>query len=376
MRNYAYDPSSVYNQQIQSEAENWLTEDRITPPQYEAVKTAFPVAFKAANMFTRVGLFVFTLICCFSILGLVGVLFFDNARGFEIGALLIVFGMGVGIFNEKLIQQKKWYRFGSDNALLYVAVFCLSIGFVFLTNTQSGTSMSLFFLIFCGLATWRYGDPVTAFGAFYALMGCFHQLAYEGQTSALVMGICMAIPAVATYFWVKKAQFKVDLFYWNDSFRLLEVVSLVTLYLVLNYFFMDGFKHYDTPNSPFFAVTTAVVPLIYLFFGIKNKDRLLLIVGGIAVATSIATYRYYHTIMPIEWACTLAGLGLLALASGLMRYLKSPRHGFVYEEKKSKTTLAESLILNHIIGQTTQAPPTDDRFAGGNFDGGGAGKDF
>jgi uncharacterized membrane protein YgcG len=119
------------------------------------------------------------------------------------------------------------------------------------------------------------------------------------------------------------------------------------------------------------------VPLIYLILGIKNKDRILWIMGGLGVAASILTYRHYHSIMPIEWALTLAGIAFLALAYFLMTYLKTPRSGFIYLPKQNKNSLIEALVINQVLQQTAAGAPDDSvKYGGGDFGGGGASGDF
>ena len=94
---------------------------------------------------------------------------------------------------------------------------------------------------------------------------------------------------------------------------------------------------------------------------------------------SLATYRYYHSILPTEWALTLGGIALLGLGLFLMRYFEKPKYGFVYQPEGGRNNPLEALLMNQILqqphntGSIQDSPP---QYGGGNFDGGGAGGDF
>ena len=134
----------------------------------------------------------------------------------------------------------------------------------------------------------------------------------------------------------------------------------------------------QTPYNWLFAVLTVVLPFVYLFMGIKNKDRILWILGSLGIVASIMTYRYYFAVMPIEWALTLAGLFALSLGVYLIKYLKTPKNGFVYIAKNNKSNFIESLVMNQLLQQSAQTgqPENDIKYGGGDFDGGGAGSEF
>ena len=161
-------------------------------------------------------------------------------------------------------------------------------------------------------------------------------------------------------------------------------MSLVVLYGSINYFVVDKIllNNYETsistPYNWLFVVLTAVFPLAYLIVGIKNKNRILWILGSLGVVASILTYRLYFSVMPIEWALTLAGIFLLGLGFYLIKYLKTPQNGFIYSVKNSKSNFIESLVMNQLLQQSAQtgSPENNIKYGGGDFDGGGAGSEY
>ena len=162
---------------------------------------------------------------------------------------------------------------------------------------------------------------------------------------------------------------------------MLEIVGLVAFYGSINYFVVDKLLDRDpetgitSPYNYIFTFLTLFVPLFYLMAGIQTKDRILWILGGLGIVASILTFRYYHAIMPIEWALTLAGLALLVLAFLLIHYLKTPRKNFAYQPERGKSSLIETLIVNQFLPQTAANKDTIP-FGGGDFGGGGASEGY
>jgi hypothetical protein len=395
----AYDENVVRNLQLQDTAKELLDDGRLTPPQYKQVKTAFPIGFKQGNLFVRMGLFLFTSLCiAFSIflfIWLTGSI--DNEqRG--MGGLFLFFGIALTALNEYFIKTRHWYRQGSDNALCYGAIICLVTGLSFVFQIHQPLPTVVISLIFLTLATVRYGDPLLAFGAFYALILSFIIGFDDSNLPRVAIPIVCAALSLGVYFFVKTAMKNEHWFYWKDCFHVLEIMGLVGFYGSINYYMVAQFFEtrvennfeneagnvagnvaeivFSMPFSIFFAFLTAVVPLAYLALGIRNKDRILWILGSLGIVASILTYRFYHSIMPIEWALTLAGIALLALAIFLMKYLKTPQNGFVYQPKKNKNNLIESLIVNQFMPQTPQNREGGVEFGGGDFGGGGASDNY
>ncbi|MEO7049719.1 MAG: hypothetical protein ABI091_30730, partial [Ferruginibacter sp.] len=167
-----------------------------------------------------------------------------------------------------------------------------------------------------------------------------------------------------------------------------EITSLITLYAAGNYFVVQQigdlmFNSISTSNTlPFgilFWIFTAAIPLVYLFFGIKNKDAILLRVGLLLIAAIIFTIRYYHALMPAEAAMTLGGILMVLIAWVLTRYLHTAKNGFTSIEIDKRNAPGKAQIEALILAQTfsqTHAQNADTKFGGGDFGGGGASGDF
>lgn len=379
----AHNDIDVRNWQLQKLAQDFVEEGRLTPPQYEALKEAFPTKIQQPNIFLRIGLFVFTSLCILFSMFFIGLL--TGSLGSSMGAwggLALFFAVVLTAMVEFFIREKHWYQQGSDNAMVYAAVGCFITAIGMIVKFDSALSYSVVSLIFLTVAAWHYGDALLAFGAFYSLILSFIIGFDTSETPPIVVPFACAVLAFTVYFLSKTALKNADLFYWEDSFRILEIASLAVLYGACNYYMVDTFLKdisdlvgIPSPYNYLFAFLTVFIPLMYVIIGVQNKKRILWILGSIGIVLSILTYRHYYAVMPIEWALTLAGIASLLLAFFLLKYLKIPQNGFTYLSKSSKTNFLESIIVNQFIQQNA-APDDTVRFGGGDFGGGGASESF
>ena len=131
-----------------------------------------------------------------------------------------------------------------------------------------------------------------------------------------------------------------------------------------------------------FWILTVSTPLFYTYLGIRKKDSLFLWVGLVLIVATVFTIRYYYNLMPLEWALILGGILMIAIAYGLIRYLKTSRHGFTSLESSNKHLLEnlhiESLVIAETFGgpAVVKAPVKDFQFGGGSGGGGGAGGQY
>ena len=379
-----YDETAVRNLQINQTAFELFEDGNLTPPQYEQVKTAFPAIIIQPNLFIRLGLFLFTYLCISFLIGLISLLLSGSnfsEKGW--GILILILGIILTFLNEKFIRERHWYRQGSDNALCYGAITCFVCGLA-LIGLDGFSTICLLSFVFISLSALRYGDPLLAFGAFYALLHTFIALIMENKLPLMTLPIIGSILSLLVYYFSKTALKNDNLFYWEDCLKVLEITGLVALYGSINYYVVDKIllNNYETriptPYNILFAALTAALPLVYLIMGIKNKDRILWILGTLGIVASIMTYRYYFAIMPIEWALSLAGLIVLVLAVYMIKYFKTPQHGFVYLAKNNKNNFIESLVMNQVLQKAahTNQADGDIKYGGGDFDGGGAGSEY
>ena len=118
---------------------------------------------------------------------------------------------------------------------------------------------------------------------------------------------------------------------------------------------------------------TVSIPVLYVDFGIVRKDKMLIRTGLLLIAAAIFTVRYYYAIFPLEITMFIAGMLMITISYALIRYLRTPKYGFVFRIKNADTIpveQVESLITADRFGTTA---PVDTGFEFGGGSGGGAG---
>ena len=137
----------------------------------------------------------------------------------------------------------------------------------------------------------------------------------------------------------------------------------------------------DIPFAFFFYAYTALIPLAYVYFGLKHKNKVLLQAGLILIVVSVVTFKYYYSLRHQEVTLTISGIIMIAVAWFSTRYLKAPKHGITYLEDKHKNTEgdfdAEALVIAQTFSTPQSEPGVDtNEFGGGKFGGGGAESSF
>src|SRR5690606_14597758 len=115
----AYNETWVRNKHILEYAARWCRRGLLSEAQLKQIQEKFPVGFHAANGFIEVGLFVFSIVAVSGSYFLLATLLsnvFTTPIFFHF--FNIGFGITVGLLANHLIESRKQYRSGVDNALI------------------------------------------------------------------------------------------------------------------------------------------------------------------------------------------------------------------------------------------------------------------
>ncbi len=363
----AYDAHAVRNWQIVKIAKRLLKDNVLSATQFEQAHQKFPVPFNKHNIYVCIALFFFTMM---------GLSFLGGIMALAIppqSETIFVYAIIFTALAEFAVSQKRWYRQGSDNAVIYAAIGCwiASIIEAFEHFHFSVISFAVFALL--SVATLRYGDPIVSFFSFLTFLTFTFLVLKQAHLPLFYLPLALAAASAATYFFATNALKREAWFYWHDVFKTLRVSGLFGVYFTCNYYAVRtlaveldaSLLSRPLPLGALFWALTAVVPVMYLFIGVKDRDRPLWIVGAVALVASVLTLRYYFHVMPIEWALVFAGGGLLSLAYFLASYLKTPKHGFL-----------DAVLLTQVAVQAGPGPETGFEGGGGSSGGGGASGDF
>jgi len=137
----------------------------------------------------------------------------------------------------------------------------------------------------------------------------------------------------------------------------------------------------DVPFGWIFNILMFLIPIFYVYYALQTKNRTMLYIGGLTFTLSVATFRYYHSIMPAEWALILAGSLLFGAVYFVIQKIKAKLTGITFLPDRTSNpamlSTMEALIINS--QDMKHAEPTqqsDMPFGGGGFSGGGASEGY
>ena len=377
-------------QQVKTDADQGL----ITLGEFQNIRGKYPVGFYTPALLVRVGLFILTCVIVAFSDGLLSLMASGSGIITTYGWCIFL-GIITYIMLEIMAGANFHYRSGVDDALLYIAAGQFAAAFAIILFDYSGSHSYLAFALLVFLLsmylTLRFADMVMMLiccSAFLALI--YFSWIRTGTLGLATMPFLMMLVSAFIYWLALSNERQKQFINYQNMFIVTQALSLVTLYGAGNYFIVDSLStrlHGPLPAAkglPFgglFWLWTMLLPFIYVAFGIKRKDMLLLRTGLILIAAAVLTFRSYYHVLPVDVALCIAGAIILSVVYGAIKYLKTPKHDFTYAESdeadKSDHLKIESLIVAQSFSQAPAAPADDGvKFGGGDFGGGGSSGDF
>lgn len=382
----AYNKTSLHNNDVRKQATAAFENNLLSAEELQQIKEKYPVQFYTPNFFIRIGLFILTGIIVSFSFSLFSLVFMSSGEIVWKG-LLLFFSLLTYAVLEFMIEKNNHYKSGVDDALMWNSAGMLLGSLILIIDSGALTNSILTFFIsfYCSA---RFADRIMSAVAYLSFLAMLFFLFTDhlGISKAVIPFVLMAASATV-YFLMNRLEKKETLKNYEHCFTVIIICSLLSFYAAGNYYVVrevnNAMFHLTSDGSlPFgwlFWILTVLIPLVYIVIGIQKKDVIFLRIGILLIAAMIFTIRYYHSVLPLEVAMTIAGSVLLILSYASINYLKQPKFGFTYAELKSKhkdeKSLIESLVVVETLGQ--QAKPADaTKFGGGSFGGGGAGGEF
>jgi hypothetical protein len=386
----AYNTQWSENDFIQNIAKKWFQKGFLKKEQYDTIKKEYHSDYSDPNIFLKIGLFIFTILGASFSIGIVSlILVVPFESNYTIGIILQSLFVGIiYIFLlETLIKNNKLYHSGVDNALLYMALgaFCTAVFFMFENTKLPAWLILSFCLPFFIAASIRYADVLVVIATYLLSLTIVILISLESVWGKIFLPFIVMIFSVIAYFFQKKLSRRDDYIYYEKCLDMLKTLSLATLYLGGNYLIVrEGnaqINHLSVSSqiafAPFFYFFTAIIPVVYIFFGLKRQDRLLLVIGLLALGFSIYTYRFYFSILPVEIALTLGGVLMIALAGLCIHHLRTPKYSITSKPDDEPRGLnLESIIMSQVIQNKIPQQGDIFHFGGGDAGGGGAGGEY
>lgn len=385
----AYNEEGLNTLTLVKEAKRWRKQDWITKAQSSAISDSYKSPFYHPNFIIRMVLFIATLIALSGVTGLF-LVFLNDIGEVGLSVASVAYGVGSFFFMKKVfIEGSHHYKSGVTEALLYHACGYTLAGLGNLTDFNPHLMIVVSLLVF-SFAAIRYLDLISTLAAMVAFAGLlFYEFYNMGGIFQQIIPFLFIACFTPLYWFAKRLKKKKECWIWNHNLMMVESVSLLLIYLAGNYLVvrelsvnMMNLNLEPGENIPFawiFYGLTVMLPMAYLFFGIKNKDVILLRVSLVLFACSVLTFKYYYSFGHPEISLTIAGAILLAIALALFNYLKINRNGFTRENllaEKWGDVNIQAFIISQTLGGNQVTTDGTTQPCGGEFSGGGASGGF
>ena len=378
---------------------DWRSEQLITEEQYERLKPETVSELRTTNIFLRIVLFLFTLIVIAAFGGLFGVTFLKEASEPILGIFLLIYAVVCYCAAELAASQANLYRYGIEEALALCSVALLCLGMLLaLFSGRHLPPRELEFLVAAAGAVFSLWIWYR-FGLWYAFPAAMIFTgwvpAYWTSSRSAQHVLIAALYAIGLMcVIVLRSRHRLD--YLNAAYSLAEAFLWLGIYLALNLqlsvltfrakWFIGDIRLASEFPASFYWMTWVLIwclPPLVLLRGIRQKDRLVMAVGGIVAVLTFVTNKPYlgwprHTWDPMLLGIVLTGV-VLFVRRWLARGTGGIRGGFTAARlsAKDKDWLnVTSSVLGLVAAPSAPTPSERFRFGGGASGGGGAGGEF
>ena len=378
----------------------WTGDGLLSKEQYQRVEQDTASDLRITNIFLRLVLFFFTMICVAAAIALFFTVFLARPSQQTTGMFLLIFAAVSYTAAEVAVIQARLYRHGIEEALAVCSVALLCVGMA---------------LLFRGPHSWREIQfVVPAVGAIASLWVWYRFNLWYAFPAAMIFAIFLpgywtpshsaqhvfiSVLYAAGLICIALIRSRHRFDYLEDAYSLSEAFLWLGMYLIFNLRISalslpPQWWSNAGPASdfavPFYWTTWVLIwclPPVILARGVREKDRLILTVGTITTVLTLVTNKPYLGWQRHTWDPILLGIALTGVAVFLQRWLaQGPggvRHGFTAARLSGKDKHAMNvgsavlgLVTPDSITPTPQPTKPDFQFGGGGSGGGGASGDF
>ena len=382
----AYNKTLLENTFLVEEAIDLKKSGFLQESDLNTVKQKLETLKTNRNILVRIGFFLLGSFLFSSILGFFSMFtLMNSSTNYHIvGFVYFV----IGIIILEVICHQNYFRHGLDDAFIIGSQLTFYISIYFLKESTTALYFSMVLIGF--VFALRYVNTISflvSLIGFVILTGDY--LINHTDISSALPFVLLLI-AVGFYFLHKKIKDSISLYFYQNVLEWYYVFSLLLGYASVNYFVVRtlseellhaNYSKSDVPFGWIFNILMFLIPLFYVFYALQTKNRTMLYIGGLTFPLSVATFRYYHSIMPAEWALILAGSLLFGAVYFVIQKIKTKPTGITFLPDRTSNpamlSTMEALIINS--QDMKHAEPTqqsDMPFGGGGFSGGGGGGSY
>lgn len=384
----AYDLTELEKKTVTNEAKNLYKSGVIEKSQWDKIKEVFASNIYTPSIFIRILLFIAAILGMLTSMGpLMLMAGLDNESGLR--TMAVILGIGILLFTEfVIIKVQHHYKSGITEAGLYASVILILTGL--LIEHESPILILTTCLLVALFVTIRYLDLLALVASVFLFGWLLAYLSISiGGNMTLFLPLILLVAFVFLYHATLMVEKRVANIIFADHYILLKSLLLLLSYLSVNYFvvreFSESLLYLDIPEGSdiplafIFYGSTALLPLIYVAWGVYKRSILFIRVGLFIFTLTVFTFKIYFSVMPPVVAITIAGIALTSIALLLLNYLKTAKNGFTRElllsDKWSNTNL-HSFIISQSLGGNSPSASNDVKLGGGEFGGGGAGQNW
>lgn len=357
----------------------WLKNQLISEDSFHRAQINPEGLYKNYSLLKRIGLYVLTMIASQSAFSLFGMVALGD-MGWKLMSLVI--GTGTFFVLRLFIRNNHTYKQGTDDALLHMAVGYIAGGLISILSPDfSGIQLSLTLLLLLGIllvAVYLFADAFLAVLATLVLYFIPLHLVSLASKELLFFSFALLLPLSYIITRLIKRYDALRYHYWHTCFQSVRYTVGVLAYCSINLFVVKTLAYQlmgaeEIPLQTAFLVTTILFPLALLVLGLYYKQKYLLHTGLFLILPTVATIRYYYSVMPIEAALMFGGLLIMAISYFAITLLKRKETAFTFEpDEDEDLSTAETLMLLNQFAPKTIATEEKKIFGGGDFGGGGA----
>jgi hypothetical protein len=369
---------------------DWTRAGLLTAEQTGRIEGRLATGLRRTNVFLRAVLGVFTALIVAAATGLVFVWF--RITGAAPSALTFAAAAIVcAVSAEYLIGAFRLYRHGIEEALAAAAAALLGLSALAWTESYGLPASRLAPLTVAALASVavyrRFGFVYAGVAAMVLAAMALSELRLEETTRRLVVALAFA----AMFAAARVACLRHDDDVRAGEYASLQAAAYVGTYLTVNVRLFDVFGAFawGTVARWFYWGSYAAVwliPAAGLYIAVRDRDRILLNVSGIAALVTFTTNKPYLGLSRESWDPILLGVLLVVVATTVRRWLaRGPggqRGGFTAEKILERDrdwlrTLATASVAWPQDGgaaRPAESPPS--QFEGGRSGGAGGGAQY
>lgn len=380
---------NIQNHFLLEEMEKLEAQDFVSKQQLNELKVSTISTKTNSNFLIRIGFFLLGNFLISSVLGFVA-LFLSVLNDQNVIAICFLFAAIGSIVATELLYDKNYFAYGFDDSFILsiTLFFCVALGLF----TESVIVVLFIFVLFSSCCAIRYVHVPSMALSLIGLIGLIGYLVTEEKIiPSFYLPVMMFLISVGLFFLQRQLSQNTKYFIYTNVFLTIKIFSLILGYAASNYFVVRELSavllglelapNEEIPLATLFYIATFSIPVLYIFFGLKDKDRIFFWIGCLTFALGFATIRYYHAILPIEVAFILAGIILFAIVYVSIRKIRNNTSGITFNEDKNLNPMAfdvvKAILINANVNTTTiTANESPMEFGGGGFSGGGGGGSF